>query len=70
MKNLFIVMLWEFNADKAVGKFRGEFPMLAVSQDQAIELALARTIPTFANSTWFGSIKTMYKGVLNEPGSS
>ena len=70
MKQLFIVLLWIVGNDDT-GSFWGEVPVLAFHQEDAIKNAIHFAEAKRAGKVrWFGTIKTAYKGVLDEPGNS
>ena len=67
MKNLFIVLVWARGANEGNEMdFVGEFPVLAFNQDEAIMEVLDR-IRKEDDELLFGTIKTMFKGVVYEP---
>ena len=69
MKQLFVVMLWIVGNDET-GTYWGEVPVLAFQQEDAIQKAIYFAQAKRGKCRWFGTIKIMYKGVLDEPGSS
>jgi hypothetical protein len=73
MKHLFIVMLWRQTVGDEM-EYVGEHPVLAFHQDAAIATAIENFRMGWGigrgPGRLFGSIKTMFKGVIDEQGNS